>query len=300
MTQTEAKKTDGKIENPPDCKTKGNCPCNVFERCRKRRPYGSDVWGSPKNKAQAMGIIAFDGGDKITDRGRLNKMLQDLMDRNQKRAAEGQKFNKFFGNVYSATGTYNSALVLPETTDLEITNQMEKLKASLRNVAVFTDFQKSMIIRANLVRNGLMLKSDIYEGETFGSNDLVPYPFAKGVMNEMWAIDHVQIRAKGGCNRFCNAGVLKFGVNSSKGDDGPGCPCVTALRGKDPNLRPFDPHPKEGGYFLFVCVTYNRNQDEGEPPKELPGICGPEKLCNLDDPRGCRRAHAPIVTVFKE
>ncbi len=300
MTQTEAKGAGGKIGNPPDCKTKGKCPCDSFERCRKRRPYGSDVWGSKKKKEQAMGLIAFDGGSKITDPDRLNKMLRELMDRNQQRAAEGTKFNRFFGNVYSATGTYNSALVLPGTTDLEITAHMEQLKAALHNVAVFTDFQKSMIIRANLVRNGLKLKSDIYEGETFDSKNLVPYPFAEGHMNEMWAIDHVQIKAKGGCNRFCNAGVLQFGVNSSKGDDGPGCPCVTALREKDPNLKPFDPHPKEGGYFLFVCVTYNRNQKEGEPPKELPGICGPEKSCNLDDPRMCRRAHAPIVTINKK
>lgn len=245
-----------------------------------------------------MGLIAFDGSSKITDQDKLNKLFKNLMGKNEALTVKNKKFSKFFGNIYSAAEKRKSAMVLPETNDSYITQQMEQLKASLYNTAVFTDFQKSMIIRANLVRNGLMLKSDIYEGEEFDSENLIPY--AKGHMSEMWAIDHVQIRAKGGCNRFCNAGILRFGVNCSKGDDGPGCPCVTAVKGETPDLRPFDPHPKEGGYSLFVCVTYNRNQDEGEPPKELPGICGPEKSCNLDDPRKSRRAHASIVTINKK
>ena len=297
-TQNEAKKTDGKIEKPGDCKTKGKCPCDIFNQCRDRRPYGSDVWGSKKKKEQAMGLIAFDGSSKITEKKDLDKLLKNLLGKNEALAEQNKKFSKFYGNIYSAAGKYKSAMVLPETNDISITQQMDQLKASLYNTAVFTDFQKSMIIRANLVRNGLMLKSDIYEGESFESENLIPY--AKGHMSEMWAIDHVQIRAKGGCNRFCNVGVLRFGVNCSKGDDGPGCPCITAVKGETPDLRPFQQHPKEGGYSLFVCVTYNRNQDEKEPPEELPGICNSEKLCGLDDPREHRRIHGAIKTIYKE
>ena len=117
MTQTEAKKTDGKIENPPDCKTKGNCPCNSFERCRKRRPYGSDVWGSQKKKEQAMGLIAFDGSSKITDQDKLNKLFKNLMGKNEALTVKNKKFSKFFGNIYSAAEKRKSAMVLPETND---------------------------------------------------------------------------------------------------------------------------------------------------------------------------------------
>ena len=76
-TQNEAKKTDGKIEKPGDCKTKGKCPCDAFDRCRKRRPYGSDVWGKKEKKKKALGAIAFNGTEGIKDADQLKSCRPD-------------------------------------------------------------------------------------------------------------------------------------------------------------------------------------------------------------------------------
>ena len=101
-TTTKAKKTDGKIENPPDCKTKGQCPCNTFERCKKRRPYGSDIWSDTKNRKSAMGFIAFDGEEGIADKKKLNDLWEKFIKRNKGIIAynnsheKKRKFNKFF------------------------------------------------------------------------------------------------------------------------------------------------------------------------------------------------------------
>lgn len=312
MTTINAKKTDGKIENPPDCKTKGICPCNAFERCRKRRPYGSDVWSDGKNKAKAMGAIAFDGNQRTIDEDKLNALQTRFQYRNQAIESYNSthekkwKFNQFFANLRCAGGKNGTALVLPKISDPYITQQMNQLKSSLYNTALFTDFQRSMVVRANLVRNNLTIKSDTYRTQ-MGEQDFDPkdvFPYAKGFRSEMWSVDHVQIRSKGGCNRFCNAAVLMLGDNSSRNDNGPGCPCITAVKEKDeqPETEKFGPKPSDGGYNLYVCVTYHRNKKEGEPPKELPGICSADKPCNLDDPRQCTKALAQgvIRPVYKK
>ena len=296
-TTIKAKKVKAKAQNPPDCKTKGVCPCNVFERCRKRRPYGSDVWSNPKKKKQALGAIAFDGNEGITDEGRLDALLTRFKYRNEAITAYNNthekkwRFNEFFANVRSAGGKNKNALVLPATNDLYITQQMNKLKSSMYNTALFTDFQRSMVARANLVRNGLTLRSDKYrtkEGELdFDPKDVFPY--AKGHRAEMWSVDHIQIRSKGGCN----SAVLMLVDNSTRNDNGPSCPCITAVekKGQQPVLDDFTPETSEtlknSMYKLYVCVTYYRNTEEGEAPDYLPGTCHASKHCNLDDPRKC-------------
>lgn len=301
---TEAKKTDGKIENPPDCKTKGQCPCNTFERCRKRRPYGSDIWSDSKNRKQAMGLIAFDGEEGVTDKEKLKALWERFVYRNKAVAAYNSshekkwRFNKFFANIRMAGGGNKNALVLPKISDAYITQQMNQLRQSLYNTALFTDFQRSMVARANLVRNGLTMWSDEYctkeENYNFSSKKVIPY--AKGKRDFMWSVDHIQIRSKGGCNRFCNAAVLMLGDNRDRNDDGPGCPCITAVNKKEekPNRETFQPQTgeekKDSRYELFVCVTYHRNKKEGEGPSELPGTCHANKPCNLDDPRKCKEA----------
>ncbi len=315
MTTTDASSTNMALQNPPDCNAKGLCPCNVFERCRKRRAYGSDIWSHGKNKKQAMGFIAFDGDQGITDEKKLKNLWTAFIGRNNnildynKTHEKKIRFNKFFANLRSAGGKNNVVLVLPKMSDPYITQQMNKLRQSLYNTAVFTDFQRSMVVRANLVRNKLTLKSDTYrtrKGELdFDPIDLIPY--AKGHRSEMWSVDHIQVKAKGGCNRFCNAAVLMLGDNSRRGDNGPGCPCITAVGKNDeiPDRETFKPKTneplKESGYQLFVCVTYHRNKKKGEAPDELPGTCHGNKPCNLDDPRKCMEAvsNDVVVPVYK-
>ena len=152
-----ARKTDGKIANPRDCNSKRVCPCDEFDQCRKRRPYGSDVWSDKKDKEKAMGLIAFDGDNGITDDEMLDILCQRFIKQNERRRKINLKVNDFFGNVPSRTGGYKKALVLPQINDAYITSQMDQLGSSLYNTAVFTDFQRSMIVRANLVKNGLTI-----------------------------------------------------------------------------------------------------------------------------------------------
>lgn len=298
-TTIKAKKVKGKTQKPSDCNAKGACPCNVFERCRKRRPYGSDVWSNGERKQQAMGAIAFDGSKGITDEGRLDALLTRFKYRNEAITAYNNthekkwRFNEFFANIRSAGGACKNALVLPEISDLYITQQMDQLKSSIYNTAPFTDFQRSMVARANLVRNGLTLKSDKYrtkEGEQdFDPKNVLPY--ARGSRMGMWSVDHIQIRSKGGCNRFCNSAVLMLEDNIKRNDNGPCCPCITAVekKGEQPELDEFTPETSEESKNsqnnLYVCVTYHRNKKEGEALEYLPGTCHANKKCNLDDPR---------------
>lgn len=308
-TQNEAKSTGGTIQNPGDCKTKGKCPCDAFDRCRKRRPYGSDVWGKKEKKKKALGAIAFNGTEGIKDADQLKKLQTRFMYRNKaiiKYNSTHEKkwrFNKYFANLRAAGKKSPNVLYLPPTSDPYITKQMNKLKPSLDNTGLFTDFQRSMVARANLVRNGLTLRSDTYrtqKGEkNFNPRNLIPY--SRDKKGEMWSVDHIQIRAKGGCNRFCNAAVLKFRFNGMRGDNGPSCPCIIAEKGNTLDLQEFGPHPEDGTYHLYVCVTYTRNQKEGEPPKKLPGICHAKKRCKLDDPRKCKEvlSHGVIRPIYK-
>lgn len=303
-TTTKAKKTDGKIENPPDCKTKGQCPCNTFERCKKRRPYGSDIWSDTKNRKSAMGFIAFDGEEGIADKKKLNDLWEKFIKRNKGIIAYNNshekkiKFNKFFASIRLAGGGKKKALVLPKLSEPYINRQMNQLRQSLYNTAYFTDFQRSMVARANLVRNGLTLRSEQYctreKDYNFPPKQLLPY--AKGQREQMWSVDHIQIRSKGGCNRFCNAAVLMYSDNRTRNDNGPGCPCIDAVKNNEKKPKrekvqpPSDESDKEPRYQLFVCVTYHRNQIAGEGPGELPGTCHANKPCNLDDPRKCKEA----------
>ena len=115
-----------------------------------------------------MGFIAFDGEEGIADKKKLNDLWEKFIKRNKGIIAynnsheKKRKFNKFFASIRLAGGGRKNALVLPKLSEPYITQQMNQLRQSLYNTAYFTDFQRSMVARANLVRNGLTLHSEEY------------------------------------------------------------------------------------------------------------------------------------------
>ncbi len=298
--QDKAGKTDGKIANPRDCNSKRVCPCDEFDQCRKRRPYGSDVWSDKKDKEKAMGLIAFDGDNGITDDEMLDILCQRFIKQNERRKKINLKVNDFFGNVRSKTGSYKKALVLPQINDAYITSQMDQLGSSLYNTAVFTDFQRSMIVRANLVKNGLTIWSDEDEDAQNKSIKLIPY--VKGKTADMWSVDHIKVKVRGGCNRFCNAAVMQKGENSRKGPRGCGCPCIIAVKKGDeqPVSDEFKPDTNEElaetTYKRYECVVYFRKKKEEGGTDGVPGTCHANRLCNLDDPREHKEVLSQSVT----
>lgn len=283
-----------------DDKTKKVCECETFERCKGRLPYGVDVCGGPK-KIQAMDCIAYSitGGS----RGHRTQVIAAIAD-------QKNKWNPFYTNLKNFLGYMGRfrVLALPPIDEGYIDFHMGKLADDLYNTAEFTNFQKSMILRANLVRNGLVMRSDLYEDNMvkdsqnnplrFGEKELIPY--CGGLKDYMWSIDHIQVRAKGGCNRFCNALVLQFADNKQKGDKGAGCPCAYLVNVKknEQCIPGQDPFPYSGNrkapkrkpiYDLYECLEHflarKEAEEKGETIGEIGGICDKAKRCKVDDPR---------------
>lgn len=82
-----------------------------------------------------------------------------------------------------------------------------------------------MILRANLVDNGRILRSDGF-GELEGEVYERLLPASGNSLDCEWNVDHIRTKAKGGCNRFCNAMVLSRHANKRKSDKGNGCICA--------------------------------------------------------------------------
>lgn len=295
-----AKKVKGAQGKPDDCKAKKTCPCNAFLQCSGRNPYGSDVWSDPEKKEKAMKGIAYNGRDKIKKRKR--KELIAVFNKKY------HKYNEFYENLKTMVNDKEArVLVMPEINDTYITNQMRLLASELHNKAAFSSFQKSMVLRANLVKNGSFMMSDIYVDE---SGD-VEYPPNKMVSNsggytsDQWSVDHLKVRSKGGCNRFCNAATLTLADNCvGKNDNGPGCPCVDPKKQGESTVdnqaefqypdsskdnEAFDKNgKKKPAYKLYECSTLwiDKNGEADNLPDSPPGtmLLYP-KICHLDDPR---------------
>lgn len=291
-----AKAVKGPRIKPTDCKKKGACPCNPFLRCSGRRPYGNEVWGNPERRAQAMQGIAY-GGHEPVDKDAALELFRKIREK-----AKKEPRNPFYRNLEGLIDKEKGrVLILPEITEGEINAQIAKLQSGTHNAAEFTFFQKSMAIRANLVRNGLVMRSDIYVTGYRGkkkteSKDMIPY--SGGYTPEQWSLDHVQVRAKGGCNRFCNGALLQVQDNcSGKNDRGPGCPCVDVRKkgaAKDDGQDDFKYKvtKERKKYSLYECTTYcvNKKNKAENMPTDTPGSIQQYKdVCCADDPRYPRK-----------
>ncbi len=284
---------------PVDNKRKGKCPCNAFLRCCSRRPYGNDVWGDKDKRAKAMGEIAYGGGGTMEKKDELVQTFKKIVSDYKEKAAGGKtpkwKQNEFFMSLKTLKEDRDKgprALVMPEITEAEMDMHMGALEVG--NLARFTDFQRSLVARANLVRNGMVMISDRYLDkhgrEVYSPGRLLPY--SGGYTPGQWSVDHIQVRSKGGCNRFCNAGVLSVYNNcTNRKDDGPGCPCAQVYeKGQSPiegqNL--FDKGAGGAKYKLYECssLCMNKKNAENKLPDNPPGkISEYPRICDVDDPR---------------
>ena len=296
MNTTGAKPAAVEMIKPNKCEPPNLCPCDPFLKCNSRLPYGNSVWGKPDKRKKAMGLIAYSAKNPITDQASLDKMAEKFRKRNKRNEKKYEKFNKFFANLYPLTGNGEDerVLTLPEIDDSYMTAQMNALKGSdLYNTAGFTNFQRSIFVRANLVKNGtngqLAMKSDRYMADNktvYESTDMIPYmgKFSK----EQWSVDHIQTRAKGGCNRFCNGAFLTIGVNISKKDDWPGCPCIDCEKKVDEQSS-YKLSAESKKYELYECqylCKANKDKKGRKLPPHSPSIIKKyKKICDLDDPR---------------
>ena len=293
---------EGQESRLEDDKIKEPCKCETFDRCNGRLPYGVDVWAGPQQN-QAMGCIAYSTNGIIHSSHTPQVMAAIAQQKNNG--------NPFYSNLKDFLGNkgVDRVLAFPVINKNDIDDHIGELAEDLYNTADFTNFQKSMILRANIVRNGLVMRSDLYEDNEvkdsqnnplrFAPKDLIPYCGYKK-REDMWSIDHIQVRAKGGCNRFCNAVVLQFSDNRRKLTKGPSCPCayVVNVKNNEQCIPGQDPFPYSGHrktpkrtpiYDLYECIDHfvarKEAKEKGETIGEIGGICDAAKLCNVDDPR---------------
>lgn len=256
-------------------KRRVKCPCNEFLNCSSRIPYGGSVWSDPNRKKTAMSVITYGS----TGAG-------------QTRSYEGRGFYKKLRVLLENGKT--KTLILHEMSEAYIKRHMDSLP--LKNTGHYTNFQRSMILRANLVKNGLVLKSDGFPDGRDDFDRLMPFSGTYG--KDEWNIDHIKPRAKGGCNRFCNAQVLSKGANMGKSAEGKGCPCAAALlRGESPADGQEEFEISGGAddkarYKLWQCTTLSNAHEKpvNKVPAYPPGmmkrytksckICGPDDPCN--------------------
>lgn len=273
---------------PIDNKKKGLCPCNAFLRCSGRRPYGESIWADPRRRPDALKGFAYDGKGPAPNQGYYLEKFKYMLN-SQK---PGKKYNDFFKGIESLVEKGKMVVAFPEITDAEVTLQMSSLK--VHNAALFSDFERSMVARANMVKNNLVMKSDVYLDEKgrveYGEKQLIP--FSKQYDDE-WTVDHILPKSKGGCNRFCNAAMMCWSDNvKGKNDIGLGCPCVSYIENKadlvkDQQEFKHDGEPVSAGK-LFECTTLqaNKNDKTEKLPAKPPGMIKKYKdICGLDDPR---------------
>lgn len=286
---TGAKARKGERVKPVDNKMRGKCPCKSFLKCSGRRPYGNSIWGNPLKREEAMEGIAYHSEGPVENKA----VLMDVF----KKISGGNPFYK--GLNTKVNGKSRRVLTMPEIDDGYITTHMGNVV--INNNAEFTYFQKSLVARANLVRSGPVMMSNVYVGKKRRIN----YPSKVLAVNageytsEQWSVDHIQTKAKGGCNRFCNAGVMMLYDNSNvKNANGPGCPCVDALLTQKENpadgQAPFESPVSNGvEYTLYECSTLlinTKKKKEGKLVDKLPDkppgtIAKYPEICDLDDPR---------------
>lgn len=282
-----AKKPGWNRAKPIEVLKRGNCPCSSFLRCSTRQPYGVQVWCDPMKAKQACDAIAYNSEAPPVP---VASHVAQYM-------AKACSYKGYYKTIEILDNPGVKVMIFPKLNAAGLPARIKKLESKISNGGEFTPFQKSLILRANLVKNGLVMKSDIYTDRkgkvTYKKEKLIAY--SGGLLGKEWNIDHIQTRAKGGCNRFCNAALLSSGSNiKGKHDDGLGCPCVDAVgKGKGPTVEGANDFKYSGKkiekYNLFQCATFTQNKkDNAEklPNKPLGYIkrYKAKKLCNLDNP----------------
>ena len=259
-----AKGCQGKSAEPDANNPAVDCPCNIFLRCSTRIPYGAEVWADENKKQIAMSAISYKSvGVTLVltyTRGLVKKLRADL----------------------SEDGT--KPLVFRGLDEKYIKDHMDKLK--IHNGVDFTNFQKLMVGRANLVQNNLVMRSDVYSKKKGGYEQVIP---ASGQYeSNEWNVDHIYSKSKGGCNRFCNAQMLGRQANIKKNNKAFGCICAQTV----PNATEdkFSVNGKTDSE-LWKCNTLcnNGKKPPNKVPQTPPGMIDgyPDKnckICTLDNP----------------
>lgn len=258
---------NGSVKPQPN-NPQADCPCDAFLCCSTRVPYGHLVWSNPRYADMAMSVILY----VSTSPAIFMKY----------------PYRGFYKQVHNmAKQMQNKPLILHQLTHSQITGHINRL--ALKNAGEFTNFQKGMVLRANLVRNGQVLRSDGFGILKEEKHDqLIP---ASGyyLMNE-WNVDHVRTRVKGGCNRFCNAGLLSREANLLKGDKAGGCICAEVKEAGGPGQETF----AVGGdtaYTLWQCSVLSNSGEKpvNKVPEYPPGMMKKYTksvaICDKDDPR---------------
>lgn len=284
-----AKGTKGDPIKPIENLCRGSCPCNSFLRCSARPPYGQKVWSVRAKRKQACDSIVFNSANPVANKPLLQTIFQRVAN-----SAKRKNRKTFYVTLQNVTSEPENVMVFPKLSEAQYRAEMAKLYGKMHNAGLFTAFQKSIVLRANMVSNGLQLKSDVYLHETgevmHDTENLIPYH--PKPLGQEWNIDHVQTRAKGGCNRFCNAALLSYNTNVlEKHDDGLGCPCVDALESAA-DKGEYQTDFEYGGkrvkkYIVCNCADFcNNKHDEADnlPAKPLGTMKHYKLLCSLDDP----------------
>lgn len=286
---------------PIDCLVRGNCPCDSYLKCSTRPPYGLNVWSVRKKRKQACDTIAYDSEGYEAD---IEK-CQEIFDAILKKSTSRYK-NDFYKNIKRGS---HKVMFFPPISEGQLLSEMSALNGKLHNAGKFTAFQKSVILRANMVKHGLELWSDVYEDGAgnveFASEKLTPYH--RKPLGKEWNIDHVQARAKGGCNRFCNAALLGSKNNKSKLDDGLGCPCADALQKTETagegqtefsysgsKVKKYDLY--NCGVFCSTKVKQKKDKSIKLPAKPLGTMNHYKLLCGLDNPMVFIPDRSEIIT----
>lgn len=262
-----AKGCKGASVKPDGNNPEVDCPCEEFLQCSTRKPYGADVWCNVKMRRKAMSKIGY----RInSDRFELIKHIGRKIDQ---KASSGANRSK------------PKNMVLRDMDACYVKTHMEKLK--VWNAVGFTNFQRHMVIRANLVKNDFLLRSDGYDQKIDDLEYVIPYP-GKAV-DHMWNVDHIKPRSKGACNRFCNAQILSRKANIKKSASGKGCPCAEERESPVSGQKRFDVSGHIDG-TLWQCHTISN--DGEKPPNKIPAFppgmikkypndC---KICSVDNP----------------
>lgn len=247
--------------------TLGGDDAGVLEACSKS-----------ESRKQACDAIAYDSKGPVSD---VDMAKYQMTFENIEQYSTSNYKNSFYKNIKRIKDKGNKVMTFPPITLADINANMGELQAFLFNTGSYTLFQKSMVMRSNLVKNGLMLKSDVYEkpdGSIYDSKQLTPFSLTP--VGTEWNLDHIQTRSKGACNRFCNAALLTRSDNIAKRDSWPGCPCVSFM-GEGEHFN------SKANKKLYPCELFQVNKDKKEvktPANPLGTILAYTQLCDVDSP----------------
>ncbi len=262
-----AKGCKGMSVKPDANNPKADCPCDEFLHCSTRIPYGANMWSNGNRRKKAISKISY----------QINSGRFDLIKR------IGKSIDKKASS--KSNGSKPKAMALRNMDEHYVETRMVKLKVG--NAAGFTNFQRQMVIRANLVQNEFVLRSDGYDEGIDKFEYVIPYPGE--IVENMWNVDHIKPRSKGACNRFCNAQLLSRKANIKKGASGKGCPCAEERDQPASGQKAFDVSGSIGG-TLWQCYTVSNDREK--PPNKIPtfppGMIKkyPEgcNICGVDNP----------------